>query len=332
MTLRDRLAMGLKRAVALDIIKYGNPNCPYCGSTSVASIRYGLVHADDVHDQLDSGEITLGGCMISDTGDPAFECNLCYQTFDTDLSWVKFMQLRNQASPYSGRWKKFREHQDWRNVAYCELSAICATTTLEQAVLAGRQIEGETAQDTVINHFFCDWRTGKAVWCWLYRAGDVFTFDENTRCLIRKADYLDTDDYMFDCDEDVVVYIEPNLYEVSAEKFFAYLNEQNLLNQHRRAQVGLAQYTGERTDLRHDKLYEVEVLLDHTFRMPTENGDWRTINLLEETHQTPLNLGKARYPEVLYRNDDWTVSYGEYFAKDAAELGSYSIKGFNMAK
>ena len=55
--------------------------CPRCGSKHVATILYGLVGiSDELEKKLEAGEITLGGCCISD-GDPAWKCLDCEHRF-----------------------------------------------------------------------------------------------------------------------------------------------------------------------------------------------------------------------------------------------------------
>ena len=50
--------------------------CPECKSKSIALIFWGYPNMDSIQNELDRGEITLGGCMISDN-DPKWECNEC---------------------------------------------------------------------------------------------------------------------------------------------------------------------------------------------------------------------------------------------------------------
>lgn len=42
-------------------------NCPACGSRRIASITYGYpIFSEELEQKLEAGEITLGGCCISD--------------------------------------------------------------------------------------------------------------------------------------------------------------------------------------------------------------------------------------------------------------------------
>ena len=50
--------------------------CPECKSKNVAWILWGYPNMDAIQEQLDKGEITLGGCIITDN-DPKWECNVC---------------------------------------------------------------------------------------------------------------------------------------------------------------------------------------------------------------------------------------------------------------
>ncbi len=51
--------------------------CPKCGSAKVASILYGLpMFNEKLERELESGEVTLGGCCITDD-DPLWQCIAC---------------------------------------------------------------------------------------------------------------------------------------------------------------------------------------------------------------------------------------------------------------
>jgi hypothetical protein len=51
--------------------------CPECSSNEVASILYGFPDfSEDLERSLESGEIVLGGCTISDD-DPVWHCVEC---------------------------------------------------------------------------------------------------------------------------------------------------------------------------------------------------------------------------------------------------------------
>ena len=50
--------------------------CPQCNSKNVAWILWGYPKMELIQDELDKGEITLGGCLIGDN-DPKWECNEC---------------------------------------------------------------------------------------------------------------------------------------------------------------------------------------------------------------------------------------------------------------
>ena len=51
--------------------------CPHCGSGKVARILWGLPDfSDEVSNQLQAGEITLGGCCVTGS-DPAWQCLEC---------------------------------------------------------------------------------------------------------------------------------------------------------------------------------------------------------------------------------------------------------------
>lgn len=54
-----------------------NPSCPKCNSSNVAVIFYGYpLPSEELSKSLDSDQIILGGCCITDD-DPKWECNSC---------------------------------------------------------------------------------------------------------------------------------------------------------------------------------------------------------------------------------------------------------------
>lgn len=62
------------------------PNCPKCGSTSIASIAYGLVDLDEqLQQRIDAGEIVLGGCVI-EPDSKSWRCNDCRHRFSGSKS------------------------------------------------------------------------------------------------------------------------------------------------------------------------------------------------------------------------------------------------------
>ena len=65
-------------------MKAESPQCPTCGSSSVASILYGMPDfSDELQRELDAKRVTLGGCCI--TGDdPQWHCNECHEEFSLD--------------------------------------------------------------------------------------------------------------------------------------------------------------------------------------------------------------------------------------------------------
>lgn len=55
--------------------------CPRCGSRDVARILWGLpAYSAEMKRELDAGELTLGGCVISESN-PLFACNACRGRF-----------------------------------------------------------------------------------------------------------------------------------------------------------------------------------------------------------------------------------------------------------
>lgn len=56
-------------------------NCPQCQSRDVARILRGLpAYSREMQRELDAGELTLGGCLISE-GSPLCACNACGRRF-----------------------------------------------------------------------------------------------------------------------------------------------------------------------------------------------------------------------------------------------------------
>ena len=56
--------------------KTEHQQCPQCKSKNVAWILWGYPNMNLIQEELDKGEITLGGCLIGDN-DPKWECNEC---------------------------------------------------------------------------------------------------------------------------------------------------------------------------------------------------------------------------------------------------------------
>ena len=56
------------------------PSCPECKSNNVAWILWGYTDIETVKEDLDKGEIVLGGCFVTDH-DPKWECNECHHTW-----------------------------------------------------------------------------------------------------------------------------------------------------------------------------------------------------------------------------------------------------------
>ncbi len=55
--------------------------CPYCNSTNVAKILYGLpVFSKNLAKELENGKTFLGGCVISEDS-PRYRCNDCLKTW-----------------------------------------------------------------------------------------------------------------------------------------------------------------------------------------------------------------------------------------------------------
>ena len=59
--------------------------CPKCGAVSIASILFGYPSmSEDLQDDLDSGMVVLGGCVIRHDFEPARHCNECFYEWRTD--------------------------------------------------------------------------------------------------------------------------------------------------------------------------------------------------------------------------------------------------------
>ena len=57
--------------------------CPSCGGTEFASILYGYPNFAVVSDRLRSGELVLGGCLVTGN-DPLWRCRTCKKSFPKD--------------------------------------------------------------------------------------------------------------------------------------------------------------------------------------------------------------------------------------------------------
>lgn len=63
--------------------------CPDCDSTSTAKILYGLFEMDDeLEDELTKGEVSLGGCVVTDDDEDTHcnECGLDFNSYELDQS------------------------------------------------------------------------------------------------------------------------------------------------------------------------------------------------------------------------------------------------------
>ena len=52
-------------------------NCPECGKSWIAEIRWGYLDVKVIEEKLEKKEIVLGGCLVTDH-DPKWECNSCH--------------------------------------------------------------------------------------------------------------------------------------------------------------------------------------------------------------------------------------------------------------
>jgi len=58
-------------------MKFKPKKCPKCGSSKIAEILRGMPpFSKDLEQKINSGEIVLGGCVVSDN-DPIWHCNTC---------------------------------------------------------------------------------------------------------------------------------------------------------------------------------------------------------------------------------------------------------------
>ena len=72
---RNYRCLFLERKLSLGVLE--ELNCPACDKTWVAEILWGYPNMNLIQEELDKGEITLGGCLITDN-DPKWECNECH--------------------------------------------------------------------------------------------------------------------------------------------------------------------------------------------------------------------------------------------------------------
>jgi len=70
-------------------VKRKPQKCPQCGSAKIANILYGLpIFSPELDKSLKEGEITLGGCCISDD-DPTWICTECETDIYKEVSMKK---------------------------------------------------------------------------------------------------------------------------------------------------------------------------------------------------------------------------------------------------
>ncbi|WP_318767468.1 hypothetical protein [Lactiplantibacillus carotarum] len=189
---------------------------------------------------------------------------------------------------------------------------------LNEIIARRENIAIPARQDIVINRFYCDWSSGHATWLWLYREGDVLRLDSEHRYLMCDSEYLGHDEFFYDQLNDEVIFERPTITEVTSEQFWQYFKQQTQQNSQRQVQVALARYHGDDNETWSPKrLYEVEVLFDHTVRIQADDQSWHHLTL-----QRQANSSESR---VIYSNHDWTIFYEELFAKNVADLTQYDV-------
>jgi len=67
--------------------------CLACGGTEFAVIVYGLVRGPAVREDVQSGKVVLGGCMVTGN-DPKWHCNTCGKRFPEDAEEHRNRRLR----------------------------------------------------------------------------------------------------------------------------------------------------------------------------------------------------------------------------------------------
>ncbi|MCB5220310.1 hypothetical protein EFP35_01225 [Lactiplantibacillus pentosus] len=304
----QKLISGLKRWVALGIVKNSNLNCPKCMSSHVRRIVYGLVSSLGL---AGSQAYYLAGCDIPETGMKAFQCDNCQFEFG-DVNTDELVRNREKLNACSEDWRLFAEGQPL--TLYGRLPVINLDKfSLDDIIAMREHIQYRHKPDTIIDHFYCDWKESHGVWFWLYRDGDVFRIDTHDHCLVRDTEYLRTDSYLYDDRNETVYFNSNTIVEVTADEFYQQLRKQLLSVPHRYGQVALAQYKGSTSPLwQHDELYSAEVLFDHTFRIQDGQGKSHFLTLNRElAHQTAA---------VVYADRGWRVSYEALMAVDVATM------------
>ncbi len=304
--------LGLKRAVALDLILKDNLNCPNCGNGDVAKILYGLVNGSNMEDEFSSNSIYMAGCDIPVGDDPVFYCNRCQTKFGNRTGEYD----DDCQALFSKEWQLFRNSQSYLNVTILPLVEL-DKFSLDEIVCQRESIPPVSSPDIVINRFYCDWQGGLATWFWLYRQGDIFRIDSELHRLFRDTEYLKMDDYIYNSHENQVVFDCNTIVEVSVDEFEEQLNAQLFLKPQRRVQVVLACYRGPDSLLwKQNHLYEVELLFDHMARVPDQRQGWHYLEL------TNYHVSRGRV-EMTDVNQNWFLFYEEFVAKKASDLSVY---------
>ena len=57
--------------------------CPHCGN-KLAKIEYGMV-GHEIMEEVEKGEVYIGGCCIYDEEMPEYHCNNCRRSYTKDL-------------------------------------------------------------------------------------------------------------------------------------------------------------------------------------------------------------------------------------------------------
>jgi hypothetical protein len=86
-------------------------NCPNCGSTSIADIRYGLpAFGPELDYARAEGHVVLGGCIVSE-GQPRWYCHACGAWLGASAKWRE-EQAAIERDCAEGAERERRERED----------------------------------------------------------------------------------------------------------------------------------------------------------------------------------------------------------------------------
>ena len=95
--MKDNLLDYLIATDSLDEFLGDKSLCPHCGS-KLAKIEYGMP-GPEIMEQVQNGEVFIGGCCIYADEMPEYHCNNCRRSYTKDLK--KYIEEANNFEDYN---------------------------------------------------------------------------------------------------------------------------------------------------------------------------------------------------------------------------------------